>query len=294
MDVGFAGLGAMGQAMAGRLIKAGHTVRVWSRSAAPSEAMRALGATMVSTAREAFAGDAFVSMLSDDDAVRDVVIGGGLLPPPGSLPGPHPVHVNMATVSVGFARTLVAWHAAACVPYVSAPVFGWMDAAAAGRLHILAAGEPAAVAAVQPLFDAMGQRTWLLGPDPSRASTVKIGGNFMVACAIEALAEAMALCRANGVPAADFLEVMGGTIFDNPIYKGYGSMIAAERFEPAGFRLALGLKDVRLALAAGEDAHAPLPFASLLRDSFLDAIAQGDGDKDWAAIAKVASRRAGL
>jgi 3-hydroxyisobutyrate dehydrogenase-like beta-hydroxyacid dehydrogenase len=294
MEVGFVGLGAMGQAMAGRLIKAGHRVRVWSRSAAPSEAMRALGATVVATAREAFAGDAFVSMLSDDDAVRDVVIGGGLLPRPGLLPGPHPVHVNMATVSVGFARTLAAWHAAAGVRYVSAPVFGRTEAAAAGRLHILAAGEQAAVAAVQKLFDAMGQRTWLLGPDPSQASIVKIGGNFMVACAIEAMAEAMALCRANGVPAADFLAVMGGTIFDSPIYKGYGSMIAAEQFEPAGFRLALGLKDVRLTLEAGEDAHAPLPFASLLRDSFLDAIAQGDGDKDWAAIAKVAARRAGL
>lgn len=280
----------MGLPMAANLVKAGHRVVVWARSKDACAAAAAFGATVAADAAETFTGDAFISILSDDDSVRKVVMESGMLPSGGA----RTVHINMATVSVAFAREIAAHHAKLGIPYVSAPVFGRSDVAAAGKLNILAAGDQKAIAKVQPLFDAMGQRTWNLGDDPARANVVKIGGNFMLACAIEAISEAVVLNEAHGVKPSDFVEIMTSTIFNVPAYKGYGEMIARRKFEPPTFKLPLGLKDVRLALAAGELENVALPFGSILRDNFLDALAHGDADKEWAAVSDVARRRAKL
>jgi 3-hydroxyisobutyrate dehydrogenase-like beta-hydroxyacid dehydrogenase len=288
MKVGFIGLGGMGLPMAANLVKAGHDVAVWSRQPGPAERLRALGARVAESPRAAFAGDAFLSMLSDDAAVRAIVIDGGLL---AEAKAP-PVHVNLATISVALADELAAFHRAAGAPYVAAPVFGRPDAAAAAKLNILAAGDPAAIAKVQPLLDAMGQRTWIVGDRPSQANAVKICGNFMLAAAIESMSEAAALANANGVPTKTLLEIMTTTLFDAPAYRIYAKLIGDQAFEPAGFRLALGFKDVRLALAASEAAQVPMPFASAARDVFVEAIAHGLADCDWSAISQVALRRA--
>lgn len=290
MDVGFIGLGSMGLPMASNLVKAGHRVIAWARSKEACAAAAAFGATVAANAKEAFAGDAFVSILSDDDSVRQVVMESGILPAGGA----NTVHVNMATVSVDFAREIAAHHAKLGIPYIYAPVFGRSEVAAAGKLNILAAGDQKAIAKVQPLFDAMGQRTWNLGSDPGMANVVKIGGNFMLACALEAISEAVALSEAHGVKPDDFIDIMTNTIFTAPSYKAYGEIIAQQRFEPASFKLTLGLKDVRLALAAGDSRNVALPFGSILRDNFLDALAHGDADKEWAAVSNVARRRAKL
>jgi 3-hydroxyisobutyrate dehydrogenase-like beta-hydroxyacid dehydrogenase len=279
MDVGFLGLGAMGRAMTTNLINAGHRVRVWNRSRAPVDALIAKGATAAATPQDAFAAEAVVSMLADDAAAKSVILDSGALNgAPGGL-----VHVNMATISVSCAQALAEAHRGRGVAYVAAPVFGRPDAAAAATLHIVAAGPPAAIDRVQPLFDVLGQKTWRVGDDAPRANVMKIAGNFLIACAIEAMSESAALTQAHGLaPRA------------SPIYKNYSALIIDQRFEPAGFALRLGLKDTRLALAAGEDAHVALPFGSVLRDNFLDAIAHGDADRDWTAVARVALRRAGL
>ena len=150
------------------------------------------------------------------------------------------------------------------------------------------------IATVQPLLDAMAQRCWPVGAEPARANIVKIAGNFMLASAIEAMGEAAALVQAHGVEPAAMLEILTSTLFASPVYQGYGRMIAEGRFEPAGFAMPLGLKDVRLALAAGEARNVPLPFAGILRDNLLDALAHGGATKDWSALAEVATRRAGL
>jgi 3-hydroxyisobutyrate dehydrogenase-like beta-hydroxyacid dehydrogenase len=289
MEVGFIGVGRMGSAMAANLLKAGHSVRVWDKSPETLRALQQQGATVATGAQDAFRGDATFSMLPNDDAIREVFIAGRMTPASGS-----PVHANMATASVQLAKELAAHHAAQGVPYVAATVWGRPDVAAAGKLSIVAAGDPAAIARVQPLFDVIGQKTWRVGDEPSRANLAKIAGNLMVACAIEAMAEAAALVRGHGMSAPDVLEAVIGSLFDVPVYRGYGNMIAKQQFEPPGFDLVLGMKDVRLALMAGEEAHVPLPFASVLRDSFMDAIANGDANKDWSAIARVAARRAGL
>ncbi|MDR7038721.1 3-hydroxyisobutyrate dehydrogenase-like beta-hydroxyacid dehydrogenase [Methylobacterium sp. BE186] len=287
MDVGFIGLGRMGRAMAGCLVRAGHSVRVWNRS--PEAARRVEGATPVASPAEAFRGDAAITMLADDAALRAVIVEGGLLDGP-ERPG---LHLSMSTISVALAQDLAAIHARAGVPYVAAPVFGRPDVAETGALNIVAAGDADAVTRAAPLLDAMGAKTWPFGTEPHRANAVKLAGNFMLVSAIEAMGEAAAFAEGHGVAGADLLDLLTNTLFASPVYKGYGALIAANRYEPPGFNLRLGAKDIRLALAAAEAVGVPMPFASALRDTLIEAIAQGDGDKDLAALARVAARRSG-
>lgn len=289
MEIGFIGLGAMGKAMAANLIKAGHRVRVWNRSPGPVAALREIGAEAAATVPDVFRGDLVISMLAEDGALRATLLETGVIAaaPKGLL------HVNMATISVALAEELTELHRQCGLGYVAAPVFGRPDVAAAGNLNIVAAGPTDLLDRAQPIFDVLGQKTWRVGEEPIRANIVKVAGNFMIGAAIEAMGEATALTRGYGVSAADFLEIVSNTLFAAPVYKGYGALIAEQRYEPAAFKLTLGLKDIRLALAAGDGANVPLPLASLLRDNMLDAIAAGDGDRDFATLATVAQRRAG-
>lgn len=290
MKVGFAGLGAMGSAMAKNILQAGHTVIVWNRSSQAADDLVALGAIRAADPTELAYVDVLISMLADDHATWSVIVESGLL----NQMAPRAVHVNMATISVALAQQLDALHQARHVGYIAAPVLGRTEVAAAGQLNILAAGDAATLAKVQPLLDIMGQKTWYFGDTPAQANVVKIAANFTLASAIETMAESTALVRNHGVGAQDFLSMLSGTLFNCPAYKNYGGMIAEERFSPAGFKLTLGLKDVSLALEASQQSRTPLPFAGVLRDNFIDAIAQGDGDLDWAGVATVSARRAGL
>lgn len=176
---------------------------------------------------------------------------------------------------------------------MAAPVFGRPEAAEAAKLFVVAAGEPAAVQALSPVFDAIGQRTFVVAEQPKAANLVKLSGNFLIASVIESLAESMALVEKAGVDKQDYLEVLTSTLFDAPVYKTYGGLLAREEFEPAGFAASLGLKDVRLVLAAGESLEVPLPVASLIRDRFLTLLANGGAHLDWSALGKVASWEAG-
>ncbi len=290
MDVGCIGLGNMGSGMARSLIKAGHRVRVWNRSAGPVAELEREGAEVAGTPDQAFDADAVLTMLSTDQAVREVILDGGLLE--GARKGL--VHVVSSTISVAFSKELELAHAKAGIAYVAAPVLGRPDVAAAGELNVLVAGDPAAVDRVQPLLQSLGPQTWRIGDQPHQANLAKLACNFTLAAAIEAMAEAFALARRYEIDPNILMQVLTGTLFAAPAYKTYGPMIVEHRFEPAKFKLPLGLKDVRLALDAGEAVGSPLPFASVLRDNFIDAIGHGDQDKDWSAIAAVAARRAGL
>lgn len=287
MDIGFIGLGTMGSLIAANLVKAGHKVRVWNRSREPVDALARLGARPVATAREAFSGDAVFSMLADDAAVR-AVIDPLLDSAPKGL-----VHVNMATISVSLARDLAARHREHGLAYVSATVFGRPELAAVAKLTIVAAGEPSAIARVQPFLDVIGQRTWPMGVQPERANVVKLAGNFMLGAAVEGMAEASALASHHGIAPAELLDVLTNGVFTAPSYQIYGAAIAKERYEPPGFRLALTLKDLRLALAAAEEVSVPMPLADVVHESLLDAVAHGDGERDLAVLAKVSMRRAG-
>jgi 3-hydroxyisobutyrate dehydrogenase-like beta-hydroxyacid dehydrogenase len=288
MDIGFIGLGTMGSRICENLIKAGNRVRVWNRSRAAVDALGRLGATPASTAREAFSGDAVFSMLADDAAVRAVIeplLDGA----PKGL-----VHVNMATISVALARDLAARHQDQGLEYVAAPVFGRPELAATGKLTIVVAGEPKAVARIEPLLAVIGQRIWPLGVQPERANVVKLAGNFMLGAAVEAMAEATAMAWRNGIAPSDLLDVLTNGVFTAPAYQMYGMAIAKQRYEPAGFKLSLTLKDLRLVLAAADESGVPMPLADVVHGSLLEAVANGDGERDLAALAVVAMRRAGL
>ena len=285
MNIGFIGLGNMGSAIAARLLAAGHEVRVWNRSPGPARWLAEQGAEAVASAREACAAEVVFSILSDDGAVREVLLGAALPAVPGT------VHVNLATISPQLSDELERRLQAEGCGYVAAPVLGRPDVAAAGKLNILAAGAAAQIERVQPLFDVIGQRTWRFGERAAQANVVKLAMNFMLAAAIESMGEAAALAGGYGIAPAELFELVSQTFFPGPVYAGYGRVIAESRFEPAGFRARLGLKDVRLALGAAEAVNTPMPVASLMRDTLLEALARGEGDKEFGAVLGCAGRR---
>jgi 3-hydroxyisobutyrate dehydrogenase-like beta-hydroxyacid dehydrogenase len=289
MDVGFIGLGNMGQAMARNLLKAGHRVTVHNRSRGKAEALATDGAKVAESLAEAWGNPVVITMLADDAAVEGILFGdgGGL-----STLSRDAVHISMSTISVALSDRLAEAHRKAGQIFVAAPVFGRPEAAAAAKLFIVAAG--AQLARCQPLFDAIGQRTFIIGDKPSAANLVKISGNFLLATVIECLGEAFALIRKGGVDPHAYLEVLTSTLFSAPAYKTYGGLIANEQYEPAGFKMTLGLKDLRLALAAADALDTPMPAASLVHDHFLAGVAQGEGESDWSALARLSARNAGL
>lgn len=295
MRVGFVGLGAMGQGMARNLVKAGHDVCIWNRTAERARALEKDGAIVADSIADACEGAAVVfTMVSDDAALIDVVSGTDDGPGIEESLGQGGVHVSLSTISVDLSNRLTAAHRDAGQHFVAAPVFGRPDSAAAAKLTIVAAGDDAAVAQAKPLLEAMGQKLFVIGTEPSKASIVKLGGNFLIASMLEALGEAYALMRKSGVDPAQFLEIVNGNLFRSPVYENYGTMMAKGRFTPAGFRLALGLKDLRLVLAAADMTATPMPLASVMRDHLLSGIARGKGDLDWSALALIIAEDAGL
>jgi 3-hydroxyisobutyrate dehydrogenase-like beta-hydroxyacid dehydrogenase len=292
MNIAFIGLGNMGSAMAGNLLKAGHTLSVFNRTRTRADELKPLGARVAGTPGEAATGaEVAITMLADDHALESVIFGKGS--PLDSLP-PNAIHISMSTISVALSRRLATAHAEHKQHYVSAPVFGRPEAAAAAKLFIVAAGPAAQIERCRPLFDAMGQKTFLAGDDASGANLMKLAGNFLITAVIEGLAESFALVRKSGLDVNQFHEILTNSLFNAPIYKTYGTLIASEKFEPAGFKLPLGLKDNRLLLAAAEENAVPMPMASLVRDRFLAALAQGMGEQDWSAISRISAQNAGL
>jgi 3-hydroxyisobutyrate dehydrogenase-like beta-hydroxyacid dehydrogenase len=291
MDLGFVGLGAMGSGMARVLLRAGHRVAVWNRTRERAAPLASEGAAVAGSPAEAARSGIVLTMLADDRAVEGVTSG-----PEGVLAGlpPGGVHVSMSTIGADTAEALARRHAEAGRAFVSAPVFGRPDAAAAAKLSVLVAGPADAVARVTPALRALGPRLFELGVEPAAANVVKLAGNFLITAVIEGLAEAFAVAGKAGVDRAALLEVLVGTLFDVPVYRNYGKMILEERFTPPGFTLPLGLKDNRLLLQAGERLAVPLPLASLVRDRMLAAIANGHAAEDWSAFARVVREQAGL
>ena len=290
MKVGFIGLGHMGMGMAARLLAAGHEVTVYNRTPAKAQALVEQGARAAASVADVCRGDAVITMLADDAAVEGVVFGAqGVIE---SL-AKGAIHLSMSTISVALAERLTTAHASARQRFVAAPVFGRPEAAAAGKLFIIAAGAPEAVDACRPLFEAMGQKTFVIGDQPKAANLIKLSGNFLIACVIEGLGEAMALVGKAGVDRRLYLEVLTSTVFTAPVYKTYGGLIAEDRFQPPGFAAPLGYKDIRLTLAAAEEMRVPMPFASILHDRFLTLLAGGGEGLDWSAIAALAARDAG-
>jgi 3-hydroxyisobutyrate dehydrogenase-like beta-hydroxyacid dehydrogenase len=292
MKVGFIGLGNMGSSIARRLIQAGHTLTVYNRTQSRAEAFASLGAKIAGIPAEAAANaEALITMLADDAAVEAVIFSPGNIIETLSAGA---VHISMSTISVALSRRLAESHHEKQQHYLAAPVFGRPDAAAAAKLFIVAAGPSEQIERCRPLFDAIGQKTFIAGEEAHAANVIKLAGNFLITTVIESLAEAFAFGRKFGVDPHTFLDILTGSLFSAPVYRTYGSMIASDKFEPAGFKLPLGLKDNRLLLAAAEEATVPMPMASLIHDRFVAALARGLDESDWAAIARISYENAGL
>jgi 3-hydroxyisobutyrate dehydrogenase-like beta-hydroxyacid dehydrogenase len=282
MKIAFIGVGSMGSAIVPHLVSQGHAVSAWARRA---EAVAALDKVVpLASASDAFTGhDVVITMLADDASLRSVLLDSGAL---ASATG-DVVHVVMSTISPALVAEMQPLHRQASVGYVAAPVFGVPAVAARAELNILAAGAEEHVRRVQPVFDAIGKKTWHLGEDPVRANIAKIAGNMMITMAIESMAEAATLTESYGLPAADFLEVVTQTMFACPSYQRYGKNLSERRYEP-GFRLALGLKDAVLAADAATASGVVLPGAAVVRRRLDEAARTGWADKDWSALAEVA------
>ncbi len=289
MKIGFIGLGRMGGHVAANLLKAGHNVTVWNRSQDPVQALVAKGAVAAKTPIDAMQGDTVFSMLSNDQVMRDVGLAGPLLD--GAAKGL--IHVNLATISAAFAKELAVAHAKAGLGYISAPVFGRPEMAEAAQLVLVAGGPAEQIARMQPVFDKIGARTVPLDA-AEKANLFKIAGNFMIAAELESTGEAFALLRKGGVDPALFHDVLSGRLFTGAVFKNYGAMILNRVYEPAGFALSLGLKDVNLARAAAEGLGMTLPTAELLKTHYGEAVSWGWQDKDWAAIGEVPAKKAGV
>jgi len=281
----------MGSPIAANLLAAGHDLTVYNRTRARAEALTGKGAHVAASVSDAASAPVVMTMLADDAAVEQTCFGAaGLLD---SLPLDG-VHVSLSTISADLSRRLAEAHGSRGQHFVAAPVFGRPDAAAAKRLVVVAAGRSAAVERVRRPLEDVGRRLFVIGEDPPAANVLKLAGNFLIVSVIETLGESFALLRKAGVEPAAFLEIVNGSLFQSPIYENYGRIVGERRYEPAGFKLRLGLKDVRLLLAAAEAHGVPMPTASVLRDDLLTAVANGMGDLDWAALAEVSARRAGL
>jgi 3-hydroxyisobutyrate dehydrogenase-like beta-hydroxyacid dehydrogenase len=294
-DIGFVGLGRMGTAMAANLAASGDRVIAYVRRPEQMGELKALGLNPTTELTDLFACEFVISMLPDDAAVREVVLGDQERSHDGlaiGLPA-GAIHLSMSTISTATASELAAEHALHGQGYVAAPVFGNPDAAKARQLFIIAAGAAADVQRCRPLLNVLGQRTFVVAEDPGYANLIKLAGNMLTATALEALAEIVALLRKRGFDPKLFVEILTDTMFGGRVHRIYGEKIVAERYAP-GFALPLALKDVFLALAEAEKAAVPMPSVSVVRDRMRAGIAHGYADLDWSALGLIAAEQAGV
>ncbi|MDB4955178.1 MAG: yfjR [Myxococcales bacterium] len=292
MDIGFIGLGSMGSAMVRSLLRAGHSVVVYNRSANKAEAMREFGATVAREVCDACRGDAVITMLSDDTAVEQIVCGDhGVL---GCVAPNKTVHISMSTISPALVRRLAERHAELNQNFFSAPVLGRPDVAEQGKLFALVAGDQDLIDWMKPVFDALAQKTFVIGDQPPAANVVKLSCNAMIGSMLETLGEVFALVVKSGlVDPKAFVDVLLSTILATPTYRPYAQHLLDHELKP-GFRIPLALKDMELALGAAKEINVPMPIISLIRDHLIEAIAIGYGELDWSALSLVAQREAGL
>ncbi|MGZ3408949.1 MAG: NAD(P)-dependent oxidoreductase [Xanthobacteraceae bacterium] len=292
MKVGFIGLGRMGQAMARRLIDAGHDVGAYNRTPEKLKALAEAGVKVVGSIAEAARyGDAVFTMLADDDALADVTRQkGGLIE---SLPKGR-IHICAGTHSVASTQALAHAHNVAGQIMIAAPMLGRPELVASGQAGVVVAGPAQSVTHCKPLFEAISRRVFEGGENPTAAAAIKIANNFVLGCAIEAMGEGFSLVRKYGVVPDVFYDVMTDGLFASSAYKVYGKIIAEQRYLPAGQRAILGLKDANLALAAGGAVGVPLPSGNVWRDRLVGAVAHGEGEHDWAVMALDQARASGL
>ncbi len=290
--IGFIGLGNMGEPMARNLLRAGYKLRVYNRTSTKAQALGREGAEVVAALRDVINPDSIVvSMVSNDHALEEIVFGDKGI---GDALGPGGIHISMSTISPQTAQKLSTHHEKKGTAYLAAPVFGRPEAAATKKLWICLAGDPKAKERATPVLQALGQQIFDFGDKPESANVVKLAGNFLIGSAIEAMAEAYTFAEKNGVSREKVADIFSQTFLACPIYQNYGKVIATQDYQPAGFKVSLGLKDVNLLSSVAATSLTPMPLGSLLQERLLSAMSKGRADMDWTAMAIGASEDAGL
>ena len=292
MKVGFIGLGRMGRGMARRILDAGHDLVVHNRTPEKAVELGDAGARIADSITAACEDrEVVITMLTDDAALDDVARrDGGLL----ATLAPGAIHMAMGTHGIDAMRILTRAHRDAGQVLVAAPVLGRPDRAAAGELGIVPAGPAESLDRLRPLFEVIGRRCFEAGSEPESAAAIKIAHNFVLGCAMETMGEGMALVRKFGVDPRVFYRVLTEGLFAAPAYKIYGEIIVEEAYDDVGVTALIGLKDANLALAAGEAENVPLPSVDVWRERLIGAIEHGDGERDWAVVAREQARLSGL
>ncbi|PLS01894.1 NAD(P)-dependent oxidoreductase [Neobacillus cucumis] len=292
IEVGFIGLGNMGQPMVKNLLKAGFKVKVYNRTPNKASEVVEAGAEQVNRPCDTVTPDGIVvTMVSNDQVLEELVYSPDGI---GEKLGKDGIHLSMSTVAPDTSRRLAKYHQEKGSFYIASPVFGRPEAAEAQKLWVMSSGNQGAKERVKPIQEAMGQKVFDLGEEPGNANVVKLGGNFMIMAAMEAMAEAFNLAEKNGMDRETVAEVYTSTLFNCTVYNGYGAMIAKKMFEPAGFQLALGLKDCNLVLDEANQTKTPMPLANLVHNRLLASAAKGRGNQDWSALTKLANEEAGM
>lgn len=288
--VGVVGLGHMGMAFATNLVADGHEVLVWDRNAELVTTGRPAGALGTARLADLVRCEVIISSVTDDDALRSVVLG-----PEGlaNVLAAGAIHISMSTISPGLSRYLAEVHEREGQNYVAAPVLGNPDAVRSRTLFVLASGRTAAVERVRPLLERLGQRLFLLGEDVAAANLVKLAGNVLTATTLESMAEVLALLRKGGIDPRTGFDVFTNSLFASPVHRIYGGKILNQNYAP-GMMVPLAEKDLRLALAEAEHHAVPMPAATLVHTRLMEMMSLGWGDLDWSALGLLAARAAGL
>lgn len=290
--IAFIGLGNMGLAIAQNLINAGYQINVYNRTKEKAQQLSGNFKVCASAAEAAKDQDFIFTMLADDTSLREVTTGEhGLL----LNLKQGAIHISMSTVSPDIAKELSEAHIKKGTAYLSCPVFGRPLAAKDAKLFICLSGDKTSKEEVKPLLEIISQAVYDFGEDPKAANVVKLTGNFMIMASMETMAEAFTLAEKNGLDRMQVADFFGNTVFNAPIYKNYGTLIAKNDYQPVGFKSTLGFKDARLASKMALDSEMPAPILNLVYNRLLSAIAKGNGENDWAeSIANGVSSDAGL
>lgn len=292
LQVGFIGLGAMGLPMARNLLQAGVKLKVYNRTRSKAEELASLGAEIVDTPAAVCTPDGIaIAMVSNDDALREIVLGENGI---GNALGKGGVHLSMSTIAPQTASELADYHQQRGAFYVAAPVSGRPEAAAAKQLLMWLSGDASAKERVAPLLTAMGRGNFDLGDDPALGHVAKVAVNVLVINAIEVLAEMFAFTEKNGLDPKVFADAITESFFAAPVYKIYGNLLSRGQLPDPGFKLSLALKDMNLALNIGNSSATPLPLVSALRDRLLAGVAKGRGDLDITVLQQSIREDAGL
>lgn len=288
--IAFVGLGSLGTPLAANLIQDGHELTVWNRTRGKAQSLLDKGAQEAGSPAEAVTpGGVIVSVLAHDAAVEETITELVL-----EKLGKGGLHISMSTIAPATARRLAQLHKKHGVAYVAAPIFARPDAVLARIGNLCLSGEVSAKERARSIIAPSVKGVFDFGEEVGAANVVKLAGNFMIAASMEMMAEAFTMGEKNGVPRQAMYDMFTQTLFATPIFQGYGRMISHNTYEPVGFKLPLGLKDMNLVLEAASAGQTPMPLANLVRDRLMSALAKGRENLDWTALAQGVSDDAGL